>query len=56
MAGALVDIGRDRLSMDELQALIENAQTNKVAHSLPAHGLCLVKVEYADYPPRVAGG
>ena len=56
MAGALVDIGRGRLSMDELQALIENAQTNKVAHSLPARGLCLVKVEYADYPPRVAGG
>ena len=56
MAGALVDIGRGRLSMNELQALIGNAQSNKVAHSLPAHGLCLVKVEYADYPPRVAGG
>ena len=54
MAGALVDIGHGRLSMNELQALIENAQTSKVAHSLPAHGLCLVKVEYADYPPQVA--
>ncbi len=52
MAGALVDIGRGRLSEDDLQMMIENGETNKVAHSLPAQGLCLVRVEYADYPPR----
>ena len=55
MAGALVDIGRGRLSMNDLQAMLDGGQTDKVAHSLPAHGLCLVAVEYADYPPRMAG-
>jgi len=52
MAGALVDVGRGKLSADDLQAMIDNEQTDKVAHSLPAQGLCLVRVEYADYPPR----
>lgn len=52
MAGALVDIGRGRLSASELQAMIENRETDKVAHSLPAHGLCLVSVKYEDYPPE----
>ncbi|MYE54403.1 MAG: tRNA pseudouridine(38-40) synthase TruA [Chloroflexi bacterium] len=51
MAGALVDIGRGRLSEYDLQAMIDNRETDKVAHSLPAHGLCLVKVEYENYPP-----
>ena len=54
MAGALVDIGRGRLSTNDLQAMLDGGQTDKVAHSLPAHGLCLVGVEYADYPPRMA--
>ena len=53
MAGALVDVGRDRLSKDDLQVMIDNGVTDKVAHSLPAHGLCLVRVEYADYPPTL---
>ena len=54
MAGALVDIGRGRLSLDDLQAMIDNCETDKVAHSLPARGLCLVSVKYANYPPQVA--
>ena len=48
MAGALVDIGRGRLSKCELQAMIDNRQTDNVAHSLPAHGLCLARVEYDE--------
>lgn len=52
MAGALADIGRGRLSLDDLRTLIDNGQTDKVAHSLPPLGLCLVSVEYADFPPR----
>lgn len=52
MAGALADIGRGRLSLDDLRTMIDNGQTDKVAHSLPPQGLCLVSVEYADFPPR----
>lgn len=55
MTGALVDIGRGKLSVEDLQTMLCGGQTHKVAHSLPAHGLCLVGVEYADYPPRIAG-
>ena len=54
MAGALVDIGRGRLSLGDLQAMIDNGVTDKIAHSLPAHGLCLVRIEYANYPPMAA--
>ena len=54
MAGALVDIGRGKLSKNDLQEMIDNGVTNKVAHSLPAQGLCLVKVDYANYPPSLA--
>ena len=52
MAGALVDVGRGRLSASDLLEMIENRETDKVANSLPAQGLCLMSVEYADYPPQ----
>ena len=52
MAGALVDVGRGRLSESDLQAMIENRETDNVANSLPALGLCLVNVEYAECPPQ----
>ena len=51
MAGALADVGRGRLSLDDLRTMIDNEQTDKVAHSLPPQGLCLVSVEYPDFPP-----
>lgn len=54
MAGALVDIGRGKLSEDDLQEMMDNGVTDKVAHSLPAQGLCLVEVDYANYPPGLA--
>ena len=52
MAGALADVGRGRLSLDDLRTMIDNGQTDKMAHSLPPQGLCLMSVEYADFPPR----
>ena len=52
MSGALVDIGRGRLSIKDLKTLIDNEETDRVANSLPAHGLCLMRIEYADYPPQ----
>lgn len=50
MAGSLADIGRDRLSPHDLEIMIDNGQTDRVAHSLPPQGLCLVGVQYADFP------
>ena len=51
MAGSLVDVGRDRLSMEEFRQMVEWDASETVAHSLPAHGLCLMEVKYADFPP-----
>ena len=52
MAGALVDLGRGKLSQAELKLMIEGGETRAVAHSLPAHGLSLVSVEYDGFPPK----
>ena len=53
MAGALMDVGRDRLSIEELRRMIAGEEGGRArARALPAKGLTLVGVEYADYPPR----
>ena len=51
MAGSLVDVGRGRLSLEELRQMVEGGAGETVAHSLPAHGLCLMEVKYAGFPP-----
>lgn len=51
MAGALVDVGLGRLSVADVERLIEGEETKATARSLPARGLCLVQVKYAGFPP-----
>ena len=53
MAGALVEMGRERLTLSTLRSMIERRPGGVVAHPLPARGLCLLKVTYADFPPKV---
>jgi tRNA pseudouridine38-40 synthase len=50
MAGALVDVGRGKLSLEGLKTMIDGGHPQAVAHSLPPQGLCLVEVTYADFP------
>ena len=47
MVGALVDLGKGLWSWEGLRDLLNN-KSNEVAHSLPARGLCLVKVKYPE--------
>ena len=47
MVVALVDLGKGLLSLESLRDLLNN-NSNEVAHSLPARGLCLVKVKYPE--------
>ena len=58
MAGSLVDVGRGKLLLDEFRQMLDGGCGEAVAHALPAHGLCLMKVRYADFPPQdgEAGG
>ena len=51
MAGALLDVGRGSISIDELSGMLNGDSNGRVAHALPAHGLCLVRVSYPNFPP-----
>ena len=52
MAGALAAVGRGRLTPDDVRVLVDKGPGQAVAHTLPPHGLCLMKVTYADFPPE----
>ena len=52
MVGALVDVGAGRLKTEDVKKQIARAEDAPVARSLPPQGLCLVRVKYADFPPR----
>jgi len=53
MAGALVDVGFGRLSPSEVLAMVDRRPGAAVARSLPPQGLCLSRVKYANFPPKV---
>lgn len=46
IVGTLVEVGRDKLSLDELKALLDGGDRSMGGRTLPARGLCLEKVEY----------
>ena len=53
MTGALVDVGKGSLSQEGFRSIINGGPGEHVAHALPARGLCLVKVSYSGFPPKV---
>jgi tRNA pseudouridine38-40 synthase len=48
IVGTLMDIGRGKLAPSEVQELFALRDRSKSGVTMPPHGLCLVKVEYAD--------
>ena len=46
-AGCLVRVGQGKMTEEELRAVLEARRPGLAGPTLPAHGLCLVKVEYA---------
>ena len=50
MMGALVDVGRKIISMDDLDRMV-GRNSDKIAHSLPPQGLSLEEVRYDGFPP-----
>ena len=52
MVGALVDVGRGRLNIEQVRRQISGAEDAPPARSLPPQGLCLVAVRYKGFPPR----
>ena len=49
MVGALVSLGKGRITMSQLNELIDNKGT-KVAQTMAPEGLCLIKVKYENFP------
>ena len=50
MAGAMVDVGKGIITLNDLARLVQGT-SEKVAHSLPPQGLCLKEVRYEGFPP-----
>ncbi len=50
MAGALVDVGTGRLTVNDIANQISMAGDASPARALPSNGLCLVRVKYPDSP------
>jgi len=50
IVGALLNVGLNKLPIEELKNALENTSRLEQNWSVPAHGLYLNKVIYADYP------
>ncbi len=46
IVGTIVEVGRDKLSIEQLKALIDGGDRADGGRTLPARGLCLENVEY----------
>ncbi len=51
MIGTIVDVGRGRLTPDDIPALIALRDRSKSGPTMPPHGLCMVEVEYPPQRP-----
>jgi tRNA pseudouridine38-40 synthase len=52
LAGSLVQVGAGQLSVAEFEAMLPAGDPSLVKQLAPAHGLCLMRVDYteAGYP------
>lgn len=46
VAGTLVDAGKGNISADDVRRILESADKGNMRAAAPAHGLCLLNVEY----------
>lgn len=46
MVGALLEVGRGRMTIKQLQDALDNPERQKAGPTAPAQGLCLIKVDY----------
>lgn len=49
--GGLVRVGLGNMKVDTFHTLARSGQPGTVGPAAPAHGLCLTKVNYRDFPP-----
>jgi tRNA pseudouridine38-40 synthase len=52
-AGALTLVGMNKMTLEEFGDLVEGRAAGPAGPLLPARGLCLERVVYPDFPPRL---
>jgi len=50
IVGTLVDLGQNKISIEELRKIIENKDRCSAGQSVPARGLFLTRIEYPGFP------
>lgn len=46
IVGTMVNVGLEKITLEEFQTIIESKDRNKAGFSVPAHGLYLTEIEY----------
>ena len=46
IAGTLLEVGEGKKNPEDIKTIIKSKDRKQAGKALPAHGLCLVKVEY----------
>ena len=46
ISGTLLDVGLGKIDVNDIPQIIDSKDRKRAGKTLPAHGLCLVKVEY----------
>ena len=55
MMGTLVEVGRGKLSPDDIPTLLAMRDRSKSGPTMPPEGLCMAGVEYENSPQAAAG-
>ena len=48
IAGTLLDVGMDKITIDDVKEIIAKKDRSQAGTSIPAHALLLTKVEYPE--------
>ena len=49
IVGTLVEVGRNKITLDDFRKILESKSRSEAGHSVPAQGLYLVEVHYPRY-------
>jgi tRNA pseudouridine38-40 synthase len=52
--GGLIKVGLGKILPSHFQELARSKQYGVIGPAAPAYGLCLINIDYADFPPRSA--
>ena len=53
--GSLIEVGLGKMGVETFWELAQSKQPGVMGPAAPAYGLCLIKVNYTDFPPEERG-